>query len=221
MTSQGSGPTIGQAVLRAGSTVSEAHAAVVLLHGRGAQAGDMIELSERFRLEGVAYLSMQAPGNTWYPFTFLHPVEQNEPSLTFALQSMQRVLGVLQDEGISSDRTMLLGFSQGGCLALEYAARHPVRYGGVVGLSAGLVGPPGTVWDTEDSLDGTPVFLGCSDVDTHIPRERVVESAEALGRMGGNVDMRFYDGMPHTINLDEMEMVGEMVGEMKGLKKSD
>lgn len=167
----------------------------------------MLALSERFHVEGIAYLAPQAAGNTWYPFTFLDKIEMNEPFLTFALSAVGRILEQLRGDGIPSEKTVLLGFSQGGCLALEFVARHPRRYGGLAGLSSGLIGPSGTTWKPDASLEGTPVFLGCSDVDTHIPKDRVEESAEAFGEMGGVVDLRFYEGVGHMINQDEMEVV--------------
>jgi phospholipase/carboxylesterase len=141
----------------------------------------------------------------------MDPVPQPEPWLTSALGVIGRLLGRVERAGVPIERAVLLGFSQGGCLALEYAARHARRYGGVVGLSAGLIGPPGTRWDYPAALAGTPVFLGCSDVDPHIPRARIDESAEVLRRLGGEVAERIYPGMGHTVNQDEVDWVRELL----------
>jgi phospholipase/carboxylesterase len=197
----------------AGAPLAEATAALVMLHGRGAPAEDMLGLAgELGTSAGVAYLAPQASGFTWYPNPFLAPLESNEPWLSSALA---RVAGVLEDvagAGIPPQRTLLLGFSQGACLTVEFAARNPRPYGGVVGLTGGLIGPPGTPRDYAGSLAGVPVFLGCSDRDPHIPLERVEETADVLGRMGGQVDRRIYPGMGHTVNGDELDAVRALVG---------
>jgi phospholipase/carboxylesterase len=192
---------------QAGEPLASARAAVVMLHGRGATAESILELAGPIRAGGVAYLAPQAAGGQWYPHRFMEPIELNEPWLTSALACAGRVLGHVSTAGIPAERTVLLGFSQGACLALEYAARNGRRYGGVVGLSGGLIGPPGTRWDYPASLDGTPVFLGCSDVDFHIPKERVDESAEVLRGLGAEVEERIYPGMGHTVNQDEIDRV--------------
>ncbi|HEU4570512.1 MAG TPA: dienelactone hydrolase family protein, partial [Gemmatimonadales bacterium] len=142
-----------------------------------------------------------------YPHSFLVPVAQNQPWLDSALAVLERVTAQLADAGIPRERQVLLGFSQGACLALEFAARNAVRWGGVVGLSGGLIGPEGTPRAYGGDLAGTPVFLGCSDVDPHIPVARVHETAQVLTRLGGRVDARIYPGMPHTINEDEVQAV--------------
>jgi predicted esterase len=192
---------------QAGAPLERARAAVVMLHGRGATAESILELAGPIGAEGVAYLAPQAVGNQWYPRRFMEPTELNEPWLTSALGFVGRVLGHLASNGIGAERTVLLGFSQGACLALEYAARNGQRYGGVVGLSGGLIGPPGTRWEYPAALEGTPVFLGCSDVDFHIPKERVDESAEVLRGLGAEVEERIYPGMGHTVNQDEIDWV--------------
>ena len=184
---------------------------MVLLHGRGAPAEDMLGLAGELGMPDVAYLAPQADGFTWYPNTFLAPLERNEPWLSAALAAVERVLGEVARAGVPTERTLLLGFSQGACLATEFAARNPRPYGGVVGLTGGLIGPPGTPRDYMGSLAGVPVFLGCSDVDPHIPLERVDETAEVLGRMGAEVDKRIYPGLPHTVNRDELDAVRELV----------
>ena len=157
--------------------------------------------------DGVAYLAPQAANNTWYPNRFIAPVASNEPWLSSALASLDDVLQTVAAAGISAERTVLLGFSQGGCLALEYAARNPQRYGAIVGLSAGLIENGDKPRAYSGTLAGTPVFLGCSDVDFHIALERVERTAEVLSHLGGEVDKRIYRNMGHTVIHDEIEAV--------------
>jgi len=204
------------AVLTSGASLARARAAVIMLHGRGAPAENMLSFAEAFDQTDIAYLAPQAPGSTWYPHSFLAPIEQNEPALSEALQTVADISAYLATHGFTPDRSVLLGFSQGGCLALEYAARNAQRYGGLVGLSAGLIGPPGAPRDYLGSLAATPVFVGCSDVDFHIPVGRVHESAEVLRRLGGDVTERIYPGMAHTINDDEVRHVRRMLAGLSG-----
>lgn len=187
-----------------GTPLNEAKAAVLMLHGRGDSARGILSLADVLAPAGVAYAAPQAEGNTWYPHSFLMPFERNEPYLSSALQAVQDALGELETAGIARENVVLLGFSQGACLALESAAQNATRYGGVVALSGGLIGPDDTPRDYPGSLDGTPVFLGCSNVDAHIPEARVRESAEVMQRLGGSVDLRIYPGMGHTVNQDEI-----------------
>jgi predicted esterase len=181
----------------------------VLLHGRGASADDILSLAGALRQADLAYVAPRAPGHTWYPHSFLAPLEQNEPFLSRSL--VAAIVSDLAGRGIASDRVVLIGFSQGGCLALEFAARNPKRYAGIAGLSAGLIGPPGLTRDYPGSLDGTPVFLGCSDIDAHIPLERVRISTEVLTAMNAAVTERIYPGMGHTINQDEITHVRSLL----------
>jgi phospholipase/carboxylesterase len=204
-------PHNGQPVLRLGPKVSEARLAAICLHGRGASAEDILGLAGELRASNVAYLAPEAAGNSWYPYSFLSPLAQNEPGLTSALGVIARLLEELGAEGVAPDRVVLLGFSQGACLAQEFAARNARRYAGIAGLSGGLIGPPGTPRTYPGAFDGTPVFLGCSDVDAHIPVERVHESAEVFRRMGANVDERIYPRMGHTVNRDELAAVEAML----------
>ncbi len=194
-----------------GDPLSEATAAIILVHGRGGDARGILPLTNHFGADGVAYLAPSAAGNSWYPYRFIEPRERNEPHLSSALQKIGAVLGEVQAAGIPPEKTMLLGFSQGACLALEFAARNPQRYGGIVALSGGLIGAEGELTGYVGLLKGTPVFLGCSDVDFHIPLERVHETAEIFQRMGATVDERIYPGMGHTINDDEVQAVREML----------
>lgn len=206
------GPHQGQPVLDAGASLDEAEAAVILLHGRGASARGMLTLADELALSGVAYRAPQAAMRSWYPQSFLAPVEQNEPELTSALQAVADVIDTIRTGGVSTDRIVLLGFSQGACLATEYAARHSQRYGGIVGLSGGLIGPEEAPLDYEGDLEGTPVFLGCSDQDPYIPLERVRETADVLETLNAEVTTRIYEGMGHTTNDDEIEHVRSLLG---------
>ncbi|HSF80867.1 MAG TPA: dienelactone hydrolase family protein [Anaerolineales bacterium] len=197
-------------LIATGRPVSEAQAAMLMLHGRGASAEDILSLSQMLELPGFAYIAPQAYGYTWYPYRFLAPLEANQPFLSSGLTLIATILADLEGQGLPPERVILLGFSQGACLALEYAARHARRYGGVAGLSGGLIGPPGTSWDYPGSLEGTPVFLGCSDSDAHIPKERVLETAQILDLRGATVTSRLYPGMGHTINQEEIDHLQAM-----------
>lgn len=202
-------------VLTTGAPLARARAAMVLLHGRGGTAEDILSLAEALAAPDIAYLAPQASGSTWYPQSFLAPIEQNEPSLSHALAAVGAVVDTVAHAGLAAERVVLLGFSQGGCLALEYAARNARRYGGAVGLSSGLVGPPGTPRDYTGSLAGTPVFLGCSDVDAHIPEWRVHESAQVLRGLGAEVTERIYPGMGHLINDHEIAHVARLLESLR------
>jgi predicted esterase len=208
---QVTGPHQGQPVLTAGEPLEKATAAMLMLHGRGATAEDILALSAELQQPGFAYLAPQAAGYSWYPNSFLAPIASNEPGLSSGLAVIASLLAKLAQAGIPPERTILLGFSQGACLSLEFAARNARRYGGLAGLSGGLIGPDGTPRDYPGSLAGTPVFLGCSDIDFHIPKERVEFSAEVLRKLGGNVTVRLYPRMGHTINHDEIRFVQAMM----------
>jgi predicted esterase len=204
-------PHAGQPVVATGAPLDEARVAMVMVHGRGASAQSILTLAPSLALEGVAFVAPQAAGGTWYPYGFMSPIERNEPGITSGIRAIGHVLDVVAGAGVPAERTLLLGFSQGACLASEYVARHARRYGGLAVLSGGLIGPDGTPRNYPGALDGTPVFLGCSDVDGHIPAARVRESAEVLRRLGGEVDMRLYPGMGHLVNEDEIEAVRAML----------
>lgn len=204
-------PHAGQPILRTGAPLPAAKAAMIMLHGRGASAEDILLLANELEQADFTYVAPQAAGRTWYPYSFLQPLELNEPYLSSALRIITETLELLTASGLPAERIMLLGFSQGACLALEYGARHARRYGGIVGLSGGLIGPEGTPRNYPGSLAGTPVFLGCSDVDMHIPKTRVVHTAETLHLLEGEVTLRFYPGMGHTVNEDELRFVRGMM----------
>ena len=205
------GPHQGQPVRMAGEPLDSAQAAMLMIHGRGARAEDILSLADQFDQPGFAYVAPQAAENTWYPNRFLVPIADNEPWLSSALALVGDVLAQIISVGIPSQRIMLLGFSQGACLTLEFAARNARRYGGLVGLSGALIGPDDTPRDYTGSLAGTPVFLGCSDVDFHVPKERVDETAEVLRKLGGEVTERLYPNMDHSVNQDEIDFVRGMM----------
>ena len=194
-------------VLQAGVPIDAARIVAIMLHGRGAGAEDILGLANEFTARDVAFVAPQAAGNTWYPYSFLMPLEQNEPSLSSALRAIERLVESLAQQNVTPDRIALMGFSQGACLALEFAARHAQRYAVIAAFSGGLIGPPGTPRNYPGSFAGTPVFLGCSDVDPHIPVERVHESAEVFTRMGATVTKKIYPHMGHTINESEIDLV--------------
>ncbi len=202
--------THGQRVLQAGEPLTAARAAMVLLHGRGATAEDIMTLAAEVERPGWAYLAPQASGNAWYPNPFTAPLESNEPYLSAALDMVSKLVERVEAH-VPAQRIILLGFSQGACLTLEWAARNARRYGAVVGLSGGLIGPDGTPRDYPGTFDATPLFLGCSDVDPHIAMHRVVEAGEVFNRMGADVAIRFYPGMAHTVSVEELDQVLALV----------
>jgi phospholipase/carboxylesterase len=199
----------GQRVLQAGEPLDSARAAMILLHGRGATADDIMTIASEVQSPGWAYLAPQAAGNAWCPNPFTAPLESNEPYLSAALDMISNLVERV-GASVPVQRLVLLGFSQGGCLALEWAARHARRYGAIAGLSGGLIGPDGTPRDYPASFDGTPVFLGCSDVDPYIGKDRVEEAAQVYRRMGAAVDLRLYPGMGHLVNEDELAALRDL-----------
>jgi predicted esterase len=205
------GPHQDQPVYQTGVKLDQAQSAMILIHGRGATAQDILTLTSELEAPDFAFLAPQADGYTWYPYRFLEPVERNEPGISSGLQVIGDLIEQLNDHDIPAEHIFLLGFSQGACLALEYAARHPQRYGGIIGLSGGLIGPQISLKDYSGSLKQAPVFLGCSDIDPHIPRERVEESATIFRNLNGQVTLRLYPGMGHSINQDEIDIIQQMV----------
>ena len=208
-------PHGGQPVLAAGAPLDRARAVMLMVHGRFASAEDILSLSGEFQDGDFAYLAPQAAGSVWYPFSFLSPIAANEPGLSSAMEVLAGIVGQVNDAGIPPERVILLGFSQGACLVLEYAARNARRYGGVAGLSGGLIGPDGTPRDYGGSFGGTPVFLGCSVTDPHIPRRRVEHTNEVFRRLGAEVTTRLYPEPGHSVNEDEVEFVRTMIASLE------
>ena len=207
----------GQPVLHEGAPLAGAEVAIILLHGRGSSGEDMLGLGRALTAgrTDVALLAPQAAGGTWYPQRFLAPLAQNEPYLTSALGVVAETIDGLVAGRIARERIVLVGFSQGACLALEFAFRHPYRYGAVVGLSGAVIGPPGAKRDLTGSLQGTPVFLGCGDTDPHIPVASVHESAAIFRTMEAEVVERIYPQMPHLVNDDEISSVSGLIARIR------
>ena len=203
-----------QSIITTGAPLTQARAALIMIHGRGATAESILALASEFDVEDVAYLAPQAANHTWYPYRFIEPIERNEPWLSSALHVIDDLIARVMAAGIPAERIVLLGFSQGACLTLEYAARHARRYGGIVGWSGGLIGPQGMPRNDAGSFHGTPIFIGCSDVDFHIPLDRVHEAAQVLRQLGGAVTERIYPGLDHTINQDELDFVNGLLQEV-------
>lgn len=211
MTERFEGPHQGQRVVVAGAPLARARAALILTHGRGATAESTLSLADALGADDFAVYAPQASGNTWYPYSFLNPIEQNEPGISSGIQALADIVETVERGGIPAERIALAGFSQGACLTLEFTARNARRYGAVAGFSGGVIGPDGTPRDYAGSLERTPVFLGCSDIDGHIPLARVKLTTQVLTSLGAHVDERIYPGMGHTIIDDEVAAVRAML----------
>jgi predicted esterase len=203
-------------ILTTGERLERARAVVIACHGRGASAEDILGVAGELAVPGVAYIAPEAPGNAWYPRSFLAPLEENESYLSEALNVLGRLVALVEQQGVGADRVVLLGFSQGACLALEFAARNARRYGGLVGWSGGLIGPPGMERAYAGSLDGTPAFLGCDAADPHIPLERVEETARVVEELGAEVEVRIYRGLGHSVNAEELELARRILRRAAG-----
>ena len=205
------GPHAAQPTAYAGLPPEEATAALVLVHGRGGSAEDILALAEFVDPRNLTVVAPQAAGHTWYPQSFLAPVAANEPGRSSGLSVLESIVQELAAGGIPPERLVLAGFSQGACLTLEFVARHPQRFGAVAGLTGGLIGPPGTLGGYQGSLEGTPIFLGSGDPDPHVPWARVEETAAILEQLGAQVELARYPGRAHTINEDEVRHLGSLV----------
>ena len=198
-------PHRNQPVLERGRTLASAAAAVILVHGRGASAEDILGLADEFDFSELTYFAPEAAGHTWYPYSFLAPIEQNQPWLDSALRLLGAVVERVAAAGILRQKIAVVGFSQGACLATEFVARNPAHYGGLVAFTGGLIGPPGTKFSYSGRLTGTRCFLAAGDPDPHVPWERVEESASVLSALGAAVTLQRYPGLSHTINQDELQ----------------
>ena len=210
------GPHADQPIVEAGVPLGLARAAVLMVHGRNATPANILDLVPRLGRPALTYLAPAAAGRTWYPHSFLADIATNEPGLSSGLAVLGRLVARVEEAGVPRSRIVLLGFSQGACLAAEFAVRHPSRYGGVVILSGGAVGPIGTDWNDQGHFDGTPVFLGCSDQDAHVPEARVRGTAAHFARMGADVTLRIYPGMGHLVNDDEITWVQRLLDRVVG-----
>lgn len=207
-------PHAGQPVVTMGAPLGAGRVVVIALHGRGATPTNILDLAPAIGNEHVTFLAPAAYGGTWYPKGFMAPIEENEPGITSAISVVHALIDEAVAHGVPAKRIVLMGFSQGACLVSTAAQQRPARYGGVLVYSGGLIGPPGTVWSAEGDFAGTPGFLGCSDVDGHIPADRVRESAAHLGQMGAAVTLRLYPGMGHTINDEEVAFGRELLAKL-------
>ena len=201
-------------MVSAGAPLDDADAVVIMVHGRNAAPRNILELIDRFQRPRVACVAPAAAGGTWYPNSFMAPRASNEPGLSSALAMLEALVTATIERGVPTNKIVLLGFSQGACLTSEFVLRHPRRYGGVAIFSGGVIGVPGSTWDdVTASLDGTPMFFGCSDIDAHIPKERVLESAALFQRLGARVMCTLYPGMGHLVNDDEIHALQQMLDE--------
>ena len=187
---------------------------VVMLHGRGAGPENIVDLIPRLDRPQFQYVAPAAPNRSWYPYSFMAEIEKNEPHLSDALSQVAQVVEDVEATGLSRDRIVLLGFSQGACLATEFLIRHASRFGGLIAFSGGAIGPEGTTWNESGRFDGTPMLFGCSDVDAHVPEARVRESASICERMGAKVTTKIYPGMGHLINDDEITRAQALLDEV-------
>ena len=205
-------------VLYAGAPVSQASLAVVLLHGRGGSADDILGLASAFDLADVAYIAPEAAGHTWYPLSFMAPRDANEPFLRSALAKVEAVVASVEQAGVPRNRIVIAGFSQGACLSTEFVASHPARYAGLIAFTGGLIGPAGTVLSGVASavLSGMPALLASGDPDPHVPWQRVEESASILRSMGASVTAKRYPGRPHTISAEEVALARDLLVSVKG-----
>lgn len=212
----GTGPHAGQPILTAGAPKEAADAALVLLHGRGARPSSMLDLADELDRSGVAHIAPEASHSTWYPNSFMADRGENQPHLDSALQAADDAVEVALEAGVSRENILVLGFSQGACLASEYVYRNPARYGGMAALSGGLIGPDGMTWPDADEqrLENTPALFGCDDADPHIPESRVHESADAYRKRGADVTKQLYEGVGHTIVDDEIDWLRETIDDL-------
>lgn len=207
-----------QEVIRAGKSLEDADAAIIVIHGRGATAQSIVPLAQALNAETMAILAPQAANYEWYPQRFIAPRERNEPHLSSALDLIAGLVQEVEDAGIPKDRLVLSGFSQGACLTSEFAAQNPARYGGLLIFSGGLIGSDEEV-NVEmygGSLEGTPVFIGCSDRDAHIPLERVQETTRILSALGAQVTEKIYPNMAHTVVEDELAQARDILKRLQG-----
>jgi phospholipase/carboxylesterase len=214
----GDGPHAGQPILTAGAPKAAAEAALVLLHGRGARPGTVLDLADELGRSGVAHIAPEAYHNTWYPHAATDERGLNQPHLDSALRAVHDAIDLAHDAGVPGGKVVVLGFSQGACLAAEYVYRNPRRYGGLAALSGCLMGPENTTVpdDEERGLDGTPALFGCDEDDPHIPASRVRESADAYRECGSDVTTRLYEGLGHQVNEDEMDWIRDTLDDLLG-----
>lgn len=209
-------PHEGGPVVEAGLPLGQGRAAVIMVHGRNAAPANILDLARRFERADVTYLAPAAAGRTWYPLSFMAPIAGNEPGVSSAIGVLATLVERVVNAGVPREHIVLCGFSQGACLISEFAIRHAARYGGLLVFSGGAIGAPGTTWPYAGAFDGTPVFLGCSDQDSHVPELRVRETADVFTRMGADVTLRIYPGMGHLVNDEELEHARQLIDRVAG-----
>lgn len=197
-------PHAGQPIVQAGAPLGQARAAVIMVHGRNAAPENILDLVPSLARPTLTYLAPAAAGRTWYPYSFMADIATNEPGLSSALRMLEGLVERIEAAGVPKSKIVMLGFSQGACLTSEFAVRHAARFGGFVIFTGGAIGPAGTTWNYPGGFGGTPIFMGCSDHDMHVPEPRVRETAAVFARMGAIVDTRIYPGMGHAVNDDEI-----------------
>jgi phospholipase/carboxylesterase len=216
MTNDAIDPHKSEPIHRLGPPLEKAAGAVIMLHGRGASADDILNLAQAMYHPQLAYLAPSAANHSWYPSSFLAPREQNEPWLTSALKKVGATVQLAIGAGISTDRIVISGFSQGACLSTEFVATHPAKYAGLIAFTGGLIGPPGMPMNYSGDLLQTPVFFGSGDPDPHVPWSRVQESADVIAAMNARVTTRRYPGRAHTVSADEVRYATAILAESFG-----
>ena len=204
-------PHADQPVVQAGAPLKEADAAVIMVHGRNAAPENILDLVPRLARPTLAYLAPAAGGRTWYPYSFMAEIASNEPGLSSALHMLEGLVERIEAQGVPKSKIVMLGFSQGACLTSEFAIRNAARFGGFIIFTGGAIGPAGTTWNYPGDFAGTPILMGCSDHDMHVPEARVRETAALFSRMGAVVDTRIYPGMGHMVNDDEIAAAQKML----------
>jgi phospholipase/carboxylesterase len=198
-------------IFQAGAESGQASGVMLLLHGRGASAPDILSLGQEVAPSDLTLIAPEAAGNNWYPYSFLSPLSQNEPWLSSALHLVERLVQQSLSDGTPAERIVLCGFSQGACLATEFVARRPRRYGALLAFTGGLIGPPGSDLRHPGNLDGVSALFSSGDPDPHVPWTRVEESARELRGMGADVQIQRYPGRPHTIVPQEVTAARNLV----------
>jgi phospholipase/carboxylesterase len=198
-------------IITDGVTLDQAKKALIMIHGRGAEAHDILSIARHLKVDDFALVAPQAENRTWYPYSFLAPIDENEPSFSKSLDAIHQVVVAVQQNGIEKENIYFLGFSQGACLALEFTARNAAKYGGVVAFTGGLIGDKVYEDHYSGNFENTPIFIGTSDPDFHVPVERVNETETHLKKMGASVTKKIYPNMGHTINQDEINLVNELI----------
>ena len=201
--------------ITAGKKLEDATSVIIMLHGRGASAEDILSLAEHFKVQDFALIAPQATNHTWYPYSFLAPPSENEPWLSSALSIVKEIVTEVNAKGIKSENIYFAGFSQGACLTLEFVTRNATKYGGVIAFTGGLIGDKINVDNYSGDFSGTNIFIGTSDPDPHVPVSRVNDSTAVLEKMNAKVTTKIYPNMGHTINQDEINIVNKLFFESK------